>query len=607
MAVLQYAVLLGLAIQSVSAGWFSPVYKNFFSVPLPVAPIKQPKKTFTNPNTGGIINYYEIEIKPVEIQIYPPPMKKARFVGYDGMIPGPTFMQNQYEEAIVRFINHGDRSSSIHLHGSYSRAPFDGYADDITPIDGYKDYYYPNAQNGRMLWYHDHAVDHTAENAYYGQAGVYILRDSYERGLGLPNGKYDVPLALSGKYYNPDGTLWDPEANGETTSVYGDVIHVNGAPWPYFDVEPRKYRFRLLNSGISRTYRLYMEDDTKPGTRLTFTVIGADTGLLEKSVPTQDLYMSVAERWEIIMDFTNYANKKITLKNEKGVGADSDFDGTDRVMQFRVGNKVTDTSGNGAIPTNLRTVPYPPNKAGIDNSMVFQHDGGMWNINGHVWSDGIDARVLAKPKRGSIEVWELINKSGGWTHPIHIHLIDFQVISRTGGSRGVQPYEAVALKDVVWVGPNERVLVIARYSPWDGIYMFHCHNLIHEDHEMLAMFNVTFLADFGYPEKTHFIDPMEDRYRAKPCKTGEFQSVDTWGNGEFSLQGVTDKVNWFAGLEAYKDADKVELALEEYWGRTSLVHTAAPTPTTLITSKVTSAAPAKTSTCSKVKGNTVCS
>jgi FtsP/CotA-like multicopper oxidase with cupredoxin domain len=140
MAVLVIAVLLSLAVESAIAGWFSPVYKNFYSVPLPIAPIKAPKATFKNPNTGGTVNYYEIEIKPVEIQIYPPPMKKARFVGYDGMIPGPTFMQQKGEEAIVRFINHGDRSSSIHLHGSYSRAPFDGYADDITPIDGYKDY-----------------------------------------------------------------------------------------------------------------------------------------------------------------------------------------------------------------------------------------------------------------------------------------------------------------------------------------------------------------------------------------------------------------------------------------------------------------------------------
>jgi bilirubin oxidase len=140
MNVLQYTVLLGFAAQSVSAGWFSPVYKNFFSVPLPIAPIKQAKSTFTNKNTGGIVNYYEIDIKPLEVQVYPPPMKKARFVGYDGLIPGPTFMQNKGEEAIVRFINHGDRNSSIHLHGSYTRAPFDGYADDVTDIEQYKDY-----------------------------------------------------------------------------------------------------------------------------------------------------------------------------------------------------------------------------------------------------------------------------------------------------------------------------------------------------------------------------------------------------------------------------------------------------------------------------------
>ena len=88
---------------------------------------------------------------------------------------------------------------------------------------------------------------------------------------------------------------------------------------------------------------------------------------------------------------------------------------------------------------------------------------------------------MAKPQRGAIEVWQLENKSGGWSHQIHIHLIDFQVIQRTGGiNRGVEPYEAVALKDVVWLGPNEKVLVIARYAPWDGVYMFHCHNLIHE-------------------------------------------------------------------------------------------------------------------------------
>jgi hypothetical protein len=111
------------------------------------------------------------------------------------------------------------------------RAPFDGWADDTTEPGQYKDYYYPNAQAARTLWYHDHAAMHTAENAYYGQAGFYILEDDHKNGLKLPSGDYDIPLALAAKRYNADGTLWDPEANGETVSVFGDVIQVNGQPW----------------------------------------------------------------------------------------------------------------------------------------------------------------------------------------------------------------------------------------------------------------------------------------------------------------------------------------------------------------------------------------
>jgi bilirubin oxidase len=140
---------------------------------------------------------------------------------------------------------------------------------------------------------------------------------------------------------------------------------------------------------------------------------------------------------------------------------------------------VGSTVNNGDLPSPLRTVPYPPKKDGVDRSFTFERSGGKWAINGITWKD-VDKRVLAKPQRGAIEVWQLENKSGGWSHPIHIHLIDFQVTSRIGGRNKVMPYEAVALKDVVWLGPNEKVTVLARYAPWDGVYMFHCHNLIHE-------------------------------------------------------------------------------------------------------------------------------
>jgi bilirubin oxidase len=96
----------------------------------------------------------------------------------------------------------------------------------MTPVGSYKDYYYPNRQNARTLWYHDHAADHTAENVYFGQAGFYIMSDAEEQSLGLPSGDYDIPLGIFARRYNNDGTLWDPELNNEVTSVYGDVVEV---------------------------------------------------------------------------------------------------------------------------------------------------------------------------------------------------------------------------------------------------------------------------------------------------------------------------------------------------------------------------------------------
>lgn len=466
----------------------------------------------------------------------------------------------QGREAVVRFINHADRATSVHLHGSFSRSPFDGYADDITEVGQYKDYYYPNRQNARTLWYHDHAVDHTAENVYFGLAGFYVLHDSDELASGLPQGKYDVPLGIMARRYNPDGTLWDPEKNNELTSVYGDVIEVNGIPWPFFNVEPRKYRFRFLDLGISRTYKLFLQADQQNNKGVNFTIIGSDAGLLAKPVPTDVLTMSIAERWEAIIDFTPFAGQNLTLRNQKGVGADSDFDATDRVLRFVVGKTVSDTSNNGAIPNPLRTVPFPPQTEVADRHFKFHHDG-EWLINGIGWNDGLAARLLARPQRGSIEIWELENGGGGWSHPIHIHLIDFQVISRVNGKRGVLPYEAAGQQDVVWLGPGETVRVIARYSPWPGRYMFHCHNLIHEDHEMLAEFNVTQVAGLGLNETELFVDPLEPQYRAVPFKEADFKA----GTGNFSQTAVQAKVEFFTAKKAYQDVEHVEEVLNAFW------------------------------------------
>ncbi|OAF99004.1 Cupredoxin [Paraphaeosphaeria sporulosa] len=544
------AVALFFAGQALAGDndWLSPVYKEIFQNELPIPPTKEKKYSYYNSTTNRYIDYYEIEIKSFEQQVYKG-LKPAQLVGYDGISPGPTFRMEKDREAIVRFVNHGEKDISVHLHGSYSRAPFDGWAEDVTSKNQYKDYYYPNRQAARTLWYHDHAIHHTAENAYYGMAGFYILHDPDEDKLDLPAGEYDLPLALAAKQYNSDGTLFSPA--DETVSLYGDIIHVNGQPWPYKKVEPRKYRLRFLDSSISRAFKLTFEDSKAK--KLPFNVIASDAGLLTKPVQSDNLEISMAERWEVVIDFSQYKGQNVTLKNSRDVQADEDYNSTDKVMQFVVGNTVSSDQGNGNLPGSLRNVPFPPTKSGVDRKFKFERQGGEWKVNGVTFAD-VNNRILAKPPRGAIEIWELENGGGGWSHPVHIHLIDFQIISRTGG-RPVLNYEKEALKDVVLLGTSETVRVIARYAPWDGVYMFHCHNLIHEDHDMMAAFNVTSLADFGYPETTKFIDPMEDRWRSK----------DEGDGSAFTDEAVRDRCHEFYMLDAYDKVDDTEAALESYY------------------------------------------
>lgn len=300
------------------------------------------------------------------------------------------------------------------------------------------------------------------------------MHDPEEDQLDLPAGDYDLPLALAAKQYNSDGTLFSPAS--ETVSLYGDVIHVNGQPWPYKKVEPRKYRLRFLDTSISRAFKLTFEDSKAK--KVPFNVIASDAGLLTKPVQSDNLEISMAERWEVIIDFSQYKGQNITVKNARDVQADEDYNSTDKVMQFVVGDTVKSQQGNGNLRPSLRNVPFPPTKSGVDRTFRFERQGGEWKVNGVTFAD-VNNRILAKPPRGAVEIWELQNGGGGWSHPVHIHLVDFQIISRSG-KRPVLPYEKEALKDVVLLGTSETVRVIARYAPWDGVYMFHCKSILHK-------------------------------------------------------------------------------------------------------------------------------
>lgn len=228
---------------------------------------------------------------------------------------------------------------------------------------------------------------------------------------------------------------------------------MNGQPWPYLDVEARKYKFRLLNAAVSRSYKLYLVSDSEPNVRLPFVVVAGDAGYLGNPTETTFLVLSMAERYEIVIDFDLYRGQTLTFKNENDFQTNDDYSDTHRVMRFVVGDTVTIPDND--IPSTLAVVNLPEPHDTIDQTFEFHRKNGMWMINDAIFSD-IPNRILAFPPQGRTERWVLENESGGWSHPIHIHLVDFQVVSRTGGddNRGVEPYEANALKDVVYLGRN---------------------------------------------------------------------------------------------------------------------------------------------------------
>ncbi|KFA50055.1 hypothetical protein S40293_06829 [Stachybotrys chartarum IBT 40293] len=550
--------------------WESPAYTLLFRTALPIPPVKQPKLILQNPISGKDIWYFELEIKEFLHQVYPN-LRPARLVGYDGIGPGPTFIIPVGTETVVRILNSAPRDeTSVHLHGSPSRAPFDGWAEDVTYPGQYKDYYFPNYQSARFLWYHDHAFEKTAENAYFGQAGAYILHNPAEDVLGLPSGygEFDIPLVLTAKYYNRDGTL--KSTAGEDSELAGDIIHVNGQPWPFFNVQPRKYRLRFLNAAVSRSWDLYFVRTTALKTRLPFQVIASDAGLLSAPVPATDLYISPGERYEVVIDFSAYAGQSIDIRQvpeANDVSVDDEYLHTDKTMRFVVSS--TPVQDPSRVPSTLRQLPVVSATSVQTRHFKFGRSNGQWLINDVGFAD-VENRVLARPAIGTVETWELENSSGGWSHPVHLHLVDFKVIKRTGGRNRVLPYEANGFKDVVWLGRGETLTIEAHYLPWTGVYMWHCHNLIHEDHDMMAVFNATALTSLGYDETTDFSDPMDPRWRAVPFSRSDF----TARTGPFTDAAITAKVNLLAEEEPYSQLDD---ALEVY-GKRDVITSSKPIP-----------------------------
>jgi spore coat protein A, manganese oxidase len=419
-----------------------------------------------------------------------------------------------------------------HLHGGFVAGASDGNP-AVTP-NGFgpgetQTVFYSN-QRGQMpaslLWFHDHGLGATRLNVFAGLAAAYIVRDELDNGaepnsIGLPGGAYEIPLVVQDRSFNPDGTLSYPSSDIESVAwigeYFGDVMLVNGKVWPYLDVEPRMYRFRILNGCNARILNLDIGG-------LTLWQIGAEGGMWDIPVAVDELVLAPAERADVLVDFSKLAGSTIVMKNHRPKKpVSTPAPSLEQVLQIRVGTTVS-RPGPRTIPASL-----PGRKAELADPVRTRYvtlneidvDEPTWflNLNGVHFDDD---PVTETPKVGTVEDWVYVNLTAD-THPMHTHLVTFQVVGRTpfdaaayeeanegahGVPGGIDPTPFATgpmlppdasergFKDTVKAHPGFFTTIRAKFDLPDGVtapqsYVHHCHIVEHEDNDMMRPFEVT--------------------------------------------------------------------------------------------------------------------
>jgi len=458
--------------------------------------------------------FYEINVRAASHRFHTQ-LPEEQIWGYDGLLPGPTFVGRVNIPMLVRFRNQlpldhvgfGSPEISTHLHSGHVGPASDGFASDYFSLrkDGptlsspgeFYDYHYPNFPHGgdireitNTLWYHDHRDEFTAANVYKGLAGFHLLFDSLDTGneatgLRLPSGvgRYDIPMLLQDKKFDAGGNLSFDQFNNE--GFLGNHFLINGKVQPYFRVEGRKYRFRLLNGSMARYFEMYLTDERDRNQDFTF--IASDGNLLERPLTLQKILLGMAERADIIVDFSLYAPgtvlylvNRIAQDDPRKPREERLFPGI-RMLRIEVGERTPD---NSVVPALLRPQSPRANLVGVRRrAWKFERNNGQWSINGKFFDP---ERVDAAVKQGVSEIWEL-EAGGGWAHPIHIHLEAFLILSINGMA---PPPEWAGRKDTISLLPGWKAEVLVRFRDFTGKYMMHCHQHAHEDHAMMIRFDV---------------------------------------------------------------------------------------------------------------------
>ena len=457
------------------------------------------------------VPYYRLAMHEFAAKVHRD-LRPTRMWGFEGGSPGPTLearsgqgilvdWANELPQAHFLPIDHGIHGAEknkpevravVHLHGGKVPPESDGYPENWYTPGKSATCFYPNEQDAAMLWYHDHTLGINRLNVFAGLFGVYLIRDKVEEALNLPRGRYEIPLVICDRMFDKDAQLYYPTSEDPRgvwiSELAGDAFLVNGKLLPYLDVEPRKYRFRVLNASNSRFFDLKLANGQE------FHQVGSDQGLLPAPVALKDLQLAPAERADLIVDFAGHAGERIVLKNESF-----------QIMQFRVSQVAA--AAERPLPTALRSVARIAESSAIRTRelALVEVDDQVARpmemlLNNARWHDP----VTEKPFLDSVEIWNLINTSDD-SHPIHLHLVKFQVLDRRNferfayTSKGVLKYlgpvtppdpNEMGWKDTVTAHAGMVTRIIVRFEGFTGRYVWHCHILEHEDNEMMRPFEV---------------------------------------------------------------------------------------------------------------------
>jgi spore coat protein A, manganese oxidase len=461
-----------LAHPDMAPAFPSPALAPFVD-PLKIPPVLKPRRV-------GKVDTYTIVMKPGVTRCHRD-LPDTNILGFNGLFPGPTIRAVKGRAVSITQQNqmpapHHGHLPTVHLHGGLVAPEHDGHPSDTIPLNGARTYLYPNQQAACGLWYHDHTHGATGENVYRGLAGLYFIDDPREKALRLPSGRYEIPLVLQDRSFTAQGQLvYVPDAHHIENGFAGDVMLVNGVAQPYLNVSTRKYRFRILNGSNSRIYKLALSNG-RP-----LILVGTDGGLLQRPQYLESLELAPSERADVVVDFGGLTvGTSLVLSNLNGAAR------TASLMQFNVAKKERDTS---IVPKFLKAWNELPESAAVasrDFTLNRQLVDGqlLWVINGQPYNSANPP--LAQPKLGTIERWRFINPTTH-PHPMHLHLVQFQVVDING-----HPQEPADFgwKDTFVVPSGSEVTFLARFAGYTGKYVFHCHNLEHEDYAMMGEFEV---------------------------------------------------------------------------------------------------------------------